>query len=136
MDVPIFSDTRGRQGVTLLVIRLHPDAESIVTDGMLASYRTHGVRTGVVIYTGGEEGPIHDPELDSVADRPLLRALRAQEVRDAYAILGVAALQMLDYRDLGMPGTPANQYPAAFANADVVESTGQLVRIIRAPALP
>jgi len=132
MDVPIFSDTRDRQGVTLLVIRPHPDDESIATGGMLAYYNARGVRTGVVICTGGEEGQIHDPELDPVADRPRLRAIRAQEVRDACTILGVAELRMLDYRDSGMPGTPANQHPAAFANADMVESTVQLVRIIRA----
>jgi LmbE family N-acetylglucosaminyl deacetylase len=132
MDVSIFSDTRGRQGVTLLVIRPHSDDESIATGGMLAYYSARGVRTGVVICTGGEEGQIHDPALDPVADRPRLRAIRAQEVRDACAILGVVALRVLDYRDSGMPGAPANQHPAAFANADMVESTGQLVRIIRA----
>jgi LmbE family N-acetylglucosaminyl deacetylase len=132
MDVPIFSDTCGRQGVTLPVIRPHPDDESIATGGMLASYRARGVRTGVVICTGREEGAIHDPDLDPVADRPRLRAIRTREVRDSCTILGVAALWILDYRDSGMPGTPANRHPAAFANADVVESTGQLVRIIRA----
>jgi LmbE family N-acetylglucosaminyl deacetylase len=36
MDVPIFSDTRDHQGVMLLVIRPHPDDESIATGGMLA----------------------------------------------------------------------------------------------------
>ncbi len=88
MDVPIFSDTRAHQGVTLLVVRPHPDDESIATGGMLASYSTRGVRTGVVICTGGEEGAIHDPDLDPVADRPRLHAIRAQEVRDACTILG------------------------------------------------
>ena len=38
---------------------------------------------------------------------------------------------MLGYRDSGMPGTPANQHPAAFMNAERVEATGHLVRIIR-----
>jgi LmbE family N-acetylglucosaminyl deacetylase len=132
MDEPIFFDTRGRQDVTILVVRPHPDDESIATGGMLASYSARGVRTGVVICTGGEEGQIHDPDLDPVTDGPRLRAIRAQEVRDACAVLGVAALQMLGYRDSGMPGTPANQHPDAFVNADPVEATGQLVRIIRA----
>jgi N-acetyl-1-D-myo-inositol-2-amino-2-deoxy-alpha-D-glucopyranoside deacetylase len=31
-----------------------------------------------------------------------------------------------------MPGTPANQHPDAFVNADLAEATGRLVRIIRA----
>ena len=95
MDEPIFSDARGRQDVTLLVARPHPDDESTATGGMLAYYSARGVRTGVVICTGGEEGQIHDPDLDPVADMPRLREIRAREVQDAGALLGVAALQML-----------------------------------------
>ena len=131
MDEPIFSEARSRQGVTLLAIRPHPDDESTATGGMLASYSARGVRTGVVICTGGEEGQIHDPDLDLVADIPRLRKIRAREVREAGAILGVAVVRMLDYRDSGMPGTPANQHPDAFVNADPPKATGQLVRIIR-----
>jgi len=132
LDKPIFSDARGRQGVTLLVVRPHPDDESTATGGMLAYYSACGVRTGVVICTGGEEGEIHDPDLDPVADVPHLRAIREREVRDACTILGVATLHMLGYRDSGMPGTPANQHPEAFCQADPVEAVGRLVRIIRA----
>jgi LmbE family N-acetylglucosaminyl deacetylase len=132
MDAPTSRDAPGHQGVTLLVVRPHPDDESIATGGMLAYYSAHGVRTGVVICTGGEEGAIHDPNLDPVADRPRLHELRVREVRDACTILGVAALRMLGYRDSGMPDTPANQHPDAFTNANPVEAAGQLVRIIRA----
>ena len=132
MDEPIFSDARGRQGVTLLVVRPHPDDESAATGGMLAYYSACGVRTGVVICTGGEEGQIHDPDLDPVADVPRLRTIREREVRNASAILGVDALRMLGYRDSGMPGTPANQHPEAFCQADPVEAVGRLVQIIRA----
>jgi LmbE family N-acetylglucosaminyl deacetylase len=132
MDAPIVSDALGSQGVTLLAVRPHPDDESSATGGMLAYYSARGVRTGVVICTGGEEGPIHDPDLDPVADRPRLREIRAREVRDACTILGVAALQMLGYRDSGMPDTLANQHPEAFCHADPVEAAGRLVRIIRA----
>ena len=132
MDEPIFSDARGRQGVTLLVVRPHPDDESTATGGMLAYYSARGMRTGVVICTGGEEGQIHDPDLDPVADMPRLREIRAREAQNACAVLGVTALQMLGYRDSGMPGTPANHHPEAFYNANPVEAAGQLVRIIRA----
>ena len=132
MDAIISREAPGQQGVTLLVVRPHPDDESIATGGMLAWYSARGVRTAVVICTGGEEGLIHDPDLDPVADRLRLRAIRTCEVRDACTILGVTALWMLGYRDSGMPDTPANQHPDAFANADPVEATGQLVRIIRA----
>ena len=132
IDAPIFSEALGGQSVTLLAVRPHPDDESSATGGMLAYYSAHGVRTGVVICTGGEEGPIHDPDLDPVADMPRLREIRAREVRDACTILGVATLQMLGYRDSGMPGAPANQHPEAFCNADAGEAAGRLVRIIRA----
>ena len=125
------SNGLGAPLVTLLAVRPHPDDESTSTGGMLAYYSARNVRTGVVICTGGEEGEIQDPELDPVADRPRLRELREREVRDACAILGVAELRMLGYRDSGMQDTPANQHPAAFMNAERVEATGNLVRIIR-----
>ena len=131
MDEIIPSDGLGDQAVTLLAVRPHPDDESTSTGGMLAYYTARRVRTGVVICTGGEEGEIQDPDLDPVADRPRLRELREREVRDACAILGVAELRMLGYRDSGMQSTPANQHPEAFVNADRVEATGRLVRIIR-----
>ena len=130
-DATIPSDGLGRQAVTLLAVRPHPDDESTSTGGMLAYYSARRVRTGVVICTGGEEGPIHDPDLDPVADRPRLGELRAREVRDACTILGVTELRMLGHRDSGMLSTPANQHPAAFMNAERVEATGHLVRIIR-----
>jgi LmbE family N-acetylglucosaminyl deacetylase len=116
----------------MLVVRPHPDDESSATGGMLAYYHARGVRTGVVICTGGEEGEIHDPALDPVVDVPRLRDIREREVRDACATLGVAELRMLGYRDSGMPGAPANQHPDAFAQADPGEAAGRLVQIIRA----
>jgi mycothiol S-conjugate amidase len=120
------------QGITMLVIRPHPDDESSATGSTLAYYHARGVPTGVVICTGGEEGEIRDPGLDPIVDKPRLREIRAREVRDACAILGVATLHMLGYRDSGMAGTPANQHPEAFCQADPVEAAGRLVRIIRA----
>ena len=131
MEASCGSDGRDQPGVQLLVVRPHPDDESSATGGLLAYYAARGVRTGVVICTGGEEGEIHDPMLDPVADRPRLRALREQELRQACALLGVAELRMLGYRDSGMPGTPANQHLDAFVQADLREAAGRLVRIIR-----
>src|SRR5438105_1398956 len=118
METSCISDGHGQPGVTLLVIRPHPDDESSATGGMLAYYHARGVRTGVVICTGGEEGEIHDPTLDPGADRPRLRTIRERELRNACAILGVAELRMLGYRDSGMAGTPANHHLDAFAQAD------------------
>ena len=131
MEASGVSESRGQPGVMLLVIRPHPDDESSATGGLLAYYHARGVQTGVVICTGGEEGEIHDPTLDPVAARPRLRAIREQELRHACAILGVAELRMLGYRDSGMPGTPANQHLDAFAQAAPGEAVGRLVRIMR-----
>tara|TARA_B100000470_G_scaffold157016_1_gene122668 strand:- start:173 stop:961 length:789 start_codon:yes stop_codon:yes gene_type:complete len=98
---------------------------------MLAYYSARNVRTGVVICTGGEEGEIRDPDLDPVADKPRLRELRAQEVKNACEILGVAELRMLGFRDSGMADTSANQHPEAFVNVDRSEAACRLVRVIR-----
>jgi mycothiol S-conjugate amidase len=131
MDAVTVCDTTTCQGVTILVVRPHPDDESSSTGGMLAYYHERSVRTGVVVCTGGEEGEIHDPDLDPVADIPRLRDIRERELRHACSILGVTALRLLGYRDSGMPETPANQHPAAFVQANPAEAAGRLVRIIR-----
>jgi LmbE family N-acetylglucosaminyl deacetylase len=55
MDASGVSDVRDRLGVTLLAVCPHPDDESSATGGLLAYYHARGVRTGVVICTGGEE---------------------------------------------------------------------------------
>jgi len=125
------NDAHGSHGVTMLVVRPHPDDESSATGGMLAYYSARGVRTGVVTCTGGEEGEIHDPDLDPVSDFPRLREIRERELRNACAILGVSTLRLLGYRDSGMKDTPANQHPEAFCQADLAEATGRLVRVIR-----
>jgi LmbE family N-acetylglucosaminyl deacetylase len=131
MEASDVSAGRGQPGVALLVVRPHPDDESSATGGLLAYYHARGVQTGVVICTGGEEGEIHDPALDPVADRPRLGAIREQELRHACTLLGVAELRLLGYRDSGMLGTPANQHRDAFAQVALDEAVGRLVRIIR-----
>jgi len=131
MNTLISSDPSGKRHVTILVIRPHPDDESSATGGMLAYYHAKGVRTGVVICTGGEEGEIHDPDLDAEADKPRLREIRERELRTACSILGVSKLRLLGYRDSGMAETPANAHPEAFWGAEQTEAVGRLVRIIR-----
>ena len=118
METSGVSEGQGQPGVRLLVVRPHPDDANSATGGLLAYYQARGVRTGVVICTGGEEGEIRAPTLDPVAARPHLRAIRERELRQACALLGVAELRLLGYQDSGMPGTPANQHPDAFVKAD------------------
>ncbi|WP_089940620.1 PIG-L family deacetylase [Candidatus Entotheonella palauensis] len=131
MNASMTPNRHDNRDVTILVIRPHPDDESSATGGMLAHYHAQGVRTGVVICTGGEEGEIHDPDLDAEADKPRLREIREQELRNACSILGVSELRLLGYRDSGMAETPANSHPEAFWRADRTEAVGRLVRVIR-----
>ena len=125
------SDESDAQAVTILAVRPHPDDESSSTGGMLAYYSAQNVRTGVVICTGGEEGEIRDPDLDPVGDKPRLRELRTEEVKNACEILGVSELRMLGFRDSGMADTSANKHPEAFINVERSEAAFRLVRVIR-----
>ena len=128
MSTPV--DVHGHP-LGLVSVHAHPDDEASKGAGTVARYADEGIRAALVCCTGGEEGEIHDPTLDPVAARPRLRAIREQELRHACAILGVAELRMLGYRDSGMPGTPANQHLDAFAQAAPGEAVGRLVRIMR-----
>src|SRR3954447_23227456 len=70
-------------GVHLLVVRPHPEDESSATGGLLARYAARGVRTAVVTCTRGEEGEIHDPDLDPLEAQPRLGDIREAELRAA-----------------------------------------------------
>lgn len=117
--------------VAFLAVRPHPDDESSATGGLLAKYAAAGLGTAVVTCTGGEEGEVLDPDLVYEDAFPHLAEIRERELRAACAVLGVADLRLLGYRDSGMIGTDANAHPAAFVNADRDEAAGKLAAIIR-----
>jgi N-acetyl-1-D-myo-inositol-2-amino-2-deoxy-alpha-D-glucopyranoside deacetylase len=117
--------------LTLMAIHAHPDDEAISTGGVLAKYADEGLKTVLVCATRGEEGEIHDPELDPEEAKDRLGSIREAELRRACDILGVGELYFLGYHDSGMAGTPANERPDNFHNADPKEAVGRLVRIIR-----
>jgi LmbE family N-acetylglucosaminyl deacetylase len=116
---------------TLLVVHAHPDDECLGTGGTLARYSAEGVKTVLVTATRGEEGEIHDPNLTEDEARPRLGEIRTEELRRAVAHLGVTTLEFLGYRDSGMMGTPANEHPDNFHNANFDEAVGRLVAIVR-----
>ena len=66
----------------------------------------------MVTCTGGEEGEIHDPDLDPVADFPRLGEIRKRELEGACAILKVSELRLLGYRDSGMLDTGRTSIPS------------------------
>jgi LmbE family N-acetylglucosaminyl deacetylase len=86
------------------------------------------VRVALVCATRGEAGDIADP---SLATPETLGQVREAELRCAALTLGLSDLILLDYRDSGMAGAPANAHPQALIQADAVEIVTQLVGIIR-----
>ena len=115
----------------LMVVHAHPDDEVFRTAGIYAKYAAAGAHVVAVYATRGEEGEMHDPDLDPEEARVRLGEIREREVRAACAILGVKDVRFLGYRDSGMAGWDTNDNPAAFMNADVDEAAGQLLTIIR-----
>jgi mycothiol S-conjugate amidase len=122
-----------RQGnpLALLTVHAHPDDESSKGAGTVARYAAEGVHTVLVCCTGGEEGDILNPAMDSAEVRANMAEVRRQELADAAAIIGYHEVVMLGYRDSGMPGTEANADPRSFASADLEEAIGRLVAVIR-----
>ena len=121
----------------LLLVHAHPDDEVIGTGAVMAGYAAEGAHVTLVTCTAGEEGEILVPELAHLAaDREdRLAEVRVVELANAMTALGVSDHRFLGgagrYRDSGMMGTPANDRPNAFWNADVDEAAGLLVAVVR-----
>lgn len=118
----------------LLLVHAHPDDEVAGTGGVIARTVAEGRRVDLVTCTGGEEGEIHDPELDADEARPRLRDIRLAELACSVSALGKGALKLhlLGYRDSGMMDTESNTHPECFWQADVDDATRRLVEIVRA----
>lgn len=115
----------------LLTVHAHPDDEASKGAGTIARYHDEGVRTVLVTCTGGEAGDILNPAMDRPEVRADLPAVRLRELDRAAQIIGYDEVVLLGYHDSGMPDTPENANPDAFANADFDEAVGRLVAVIR-----
>ena len=115
----------------LLSVHAHPDDEASKGAGTVAKYHADGVHTVLVCCTGGEEGDILNPAMDRPEVRAAIHEVRAKELEAATSIIGYETVEMLGYRDSGMPESEANARPEAFANAPLDEAVGRLVAIIR-----
>jgi len=115
----------------LLTVHAHPDDESSKGAGTVAKYTAAGVHTVLVCCTDGGAGDILNPAMDKPEVKDNLVAIRMQELERATSIIGYSKVELLGYKDSGMPGTPANEDPACFARADFDEAVGKLVAIIR-----
>ena len=120
-------------GDGLMLVHAHPDDEVVSTGGVIARSVAEGRRVDLVTCTGGEEGEIHDPDLDEADAKPRLAEIRRAELECSINALGSGAirLHLLGYRDSGMMGEPSNEVPEAFWQADLGEAAGRLVRLVR-----
>jgi mycothiol S-conjugate amidase len=120
-----------RQQLCLLTVHAHPDDEASKGAGSVARYHAEGVSTVLVTCTGGEEGDILNPALDTPEVRADLAAVRRAELDRAAAVIGYDEVVLLGYRDSGMLGSDANEHPGCFATAPLDEAVGRLVEIVR-----
>ena len=116
---------------SLLAVHAHPDDEASKGAATVARYHAQGTHTVLVCCTGGEAGDILNPAMDRPEIRDRLHQVRMEELRRATEIIGYDVVVMLGYRDSGMPDTPENADPRAFAQAPLEEAVERLVAVIR-----
>jgi mycothiol conjugate amidase Mca len=116
---------------TLMTVHAHPDDETISTGGIMARYSQAGHHVICVTCTGGEHGEIVIPEMDTPENHAKLAEIRAEELRRALERLGPIESRRLGFVDSGMMGTPENEAPESFWQADLDEAAGRLVKIVR-----
>jgi LmbE family N-acetylglucosaminyl deacetylase len=112
---------------TAVFFHAHPDDEAIATAGTMARAAKEGHRVVLVTATRGEHGEVPDGYLDEGEE---LWRRREQELQDAARVIGVDRLEFLGYVDSGMDGTPENDAPESFWQADVDEAATRLAKIL------
>ncbi len=112
---------------TLVTFHAHPDDEAISCGGTMAKAASEGHRVILVVATRGENGEVPNGFL-----RPgePLSERRTRETEAAARILGVSRVEFLGYVDSGMVGTPENEAPDSFWQADLDEAAGRLAAIL------
>jgi LmbE family N-acetylglucosaminyl deacetylase len=120
-----------RDALTLLTVHAHPDDETISTGGVMARYAAEGIRVVCITCTGGEHGEIVVPELDTPENHARLGEIRRAELSQALAHLGPIEHHYLGYVDSGMMGTPENDAPESFWQADFDGAVDRLLSIVR-----
>ena len=74
----------------------------------IAKYLAEGIPATLVCCTGGECGDILNPAMDRPEVREHLAEVRRAELDASVAAIGYDRLDLLGYRDSGMPDTPEN----------------------------
>jgi mycothiol S-conjugate amidase len=117
--------------LTILSLHAHPDDESSKGAATVAKLVDEGARAVLVTATGGEAGEILNPAMDTPDIISRLTQVRAHELRVAADIIGYNSVEMLGYRDSGMPDSVDNERPEAFCNQDFEQVLERVVAIVR-----
>ena len=124
-------------GARLLLVHAHPDDETINNGATMAMYAALGAQVTLVTCTRGEEGEVLVPELSHLAshEKDQLGPHREGELADAMKALGISDFRFLGapvttFRDSGMMGTPQNERPDVFWQAEVSHASNYLIEII------
>ncbi len=122
---------------SILLVHAHPDDETINNGATMAKFVAEGAKVTLVTCTRGEEGEILVPHLAHLSSQNLdgLGLIREVELANAMSALGVTDHRFLGapdvkYRDSGMMGTPPNDRPDVFWQADVDTAAQYLIDII------
>ncbi|ADP78785.1 1D-myo-inosityl-2-acetamido-2-deoxy-alpha-D-glucopyranoside deacetylase [Pseudofrankia inefficax] len=122
----------------VMFVHAHPDDEIIATGISIAHYAaTPDTHVTLVTCTLGELGEVLVPELEHLRSDlgDQLGGYRMSELAAACVALGLDDQRYLGgparFRDSGMMGTPGNDDPRCFWQADLTEATAELVRIVR-----
>ena len=122
---------RDPDALSLMTVHAHPDDEASKGAATVAKAHAEGVHTVLVCCTGGEAGDILNPAMDTDEVRARLHDVRMEELAEATRVIGYDEVDMLGYRDSGMPDTEFNLDPRCFAQAPLEEAVGRLVAVIR-----
>ncbi|MDO8691742.1 MAG: PIG-L deacetylase family protein [Dehalococcoidia bacterium] len=117
----------GPTGRRLLAVFAHPDDETLGNGGTLALYARRGVEVHLVCATLGEVGEA-PPGLKGFSS---IGEMREDELKTAATVLGLKAVNLLGYRDSGMPGSADNLHPNALAAAPLEEVAMRIAGHIR-----
>jgi LmbE family N-acetylglucosaminyl deacetylase len=98
----------------LLCLLAHPDDESFMAAGTLAMLADRGVATAIVCCTRGQAGSAGTPPLVA---RDALPARREAELREACALLGVGAVELLEFADRALAEAPLESVRPALVAA-------------------
>jgi N-acetyl-1-D-myo-inositol-2-amino-2-deoxy-alpha-D-glucopyranoside deacetylase len=113
---------------TLIFVGAHPDDETFAVGGTLAQYAKAGIRVYYACATRGEAGSVKPKFMHGFEN---IGDMRWAELECAAAVLGLAGIIHLGYRDSGMAGSDDNNNLEALVNAPVDQVAGKIVKVLR-----